>query len=510
MSAGEERAIPLSAVETDWRRLDPRMLLVHPVQTAIQALPALIGALLIRRSQGSEGYWVEAAILAIVVGIGVLRYLTTRFRIHNGQIELRSGVFTKQVIATPADRVRTVDVTAPVFHRLLGLAKVEIGTAGAARHGLVLDALPMAEARRLREELIHHRSLTPAPPDGMSGATGGGSPEPLPPAETTLLTLDLGWVRFAPLTRTGLVSALALLALGFQWVQRYFQAGEIRNGLRNLTRQPMWVDVVALLGGLAVAVCVLAVVGYVLQFWQFRLTRHSGGTLHVARGLLTTRATSIEEKRIRGVEVGEQLLLRSAGGGRLGAITTGLSRREDDRGSALLVPPAPRETVLHVAAEVVGDREALAAPLRQHGPAARRRRYVRAVVPALVLAAGALWVVLAQEWTGWVAAAAAVVLVISPFLARDRYAGLGHYLSAVHLVVRSGSLTRRRDLLRRDGVIGFTIRETFFQRRAGLSSLSATTAAGRQHYTAYDIPRGEAVSLAHAVDPGLLGQFLAS
>ena len=48
-----------------------------------------------------------------------------------------------------------------------------------------------------------------------------------------------------------------------------------------------------------VAVPLMAVIGYLLQFWGFRLTQPRGGTLHVARGLLTTRETSIEEKRLR-------------------------------------------------------------------------------------------------------------------------------------------------------------------------------------------------------------------
>ena len=98
----------LRSVETHWRRLNVRMLLIHPVQEGLRFLPALAGVFILGRTQdrGGGGWW-ELVALAAVVALGFLRYFTTRFRIENGQIELRKGLFTKQVIATPADRVRT-------------------------------------------------------------------------------------------------------------------------------------------------------------------------------------------------------------------------------------------------------------------------------------------------------------------------------------------------------------------------------------------------------------------
>jgi putative membrane protein len=517
----------LEDVATDWRKLNIRMLLIHPVQEGIRFLPALAGVFILGRSQDGGGALWELLALAAVIMLGVLRYFTTRFRIENGQIELRKGLVNKQVIATPADRVRTVDVTAPIFHRMLGLAKVEIGTAGSGSERLVLDSLTVQEARHLREELIHRRnvadtaSVEPRPlsrvPDNAVpgsvtsvGAAAPGSPTAtVGSAETTLLTFDPSWVRFAPLTMTGVLSALAIFGFGNQFLQRYLADSDIGGRLDSLRTHPLWVDIAVGLLGLLIAVSVLAVIGYLLQFWGFRLTRHSGGTLHVTRGLLTTRETSIEEKRIRGVEVGEPLGLRLAGGGRLVAITTGLSRKEQERGSGWLVPSAPWRVVAGVAAAVVGDGEALGAPLQPHGPGARRRRYTRATVPALLLGAAVLALSLLGDWPTWVWLVGFVPALVSPLVARDRYAGLGHHLTARYLVVRSGSFVRRRDLLLRSGVIGFNLQQSFFQRRVGVATLSATTAAGKQSYTAYDIPLDDGVALMYAVDARLVEQFLA-
>jgi putative membrane protein len=47
-----------------------------------------------------------------------------------------------------------------------------------------------------------------------------------------------------------------------------------------------------------------------------------------------------------------------------------------------------------------------------------------------------------------------------------------------------------------------------FQRRAGLTTLTATTAAGRQGYDVQDVEVDEALSVAEALLPGLLDPFL--
>ncbi|GAA1882686.1 PH domain-containing protein [Lapillicoccus jejuensis] len=517
----------LADLETPWRRLDPRMLMIHPVQEIVRFLPALIGAVVVGQSSDTGGRFIELAVLVLAVGVGLLRWATTRFRIEHGQIELRKGLLNRQVIATPADRVRTVDVTAPPFHRVLGLAKVEIGTAGHTKERLVLDSLPTAEARHLREELIHRRRVAadPASPAPYGEPVPGLAPPPAGPAdergfapvwsgddvpgtETELLRLDPRWVGFAPLTLTGVFSALAILGFGNQFLQRYLQRTDLGGAVSGLGEHPLWVDVVVVLVGLVVLVSLLAVVGYALQFWGFRLTRHRGGTLHVTRGLLTTRETSIEEKRLRGVELGRPLGLRLAKGARLQAITTGLSRKERDRGSAWLSPPAPYDVVARVGRDVLEDDEALAGPLHEHGPAARRRRYTRAAVPALVLAvAGWLLVGLAQWWVG-VGVLATLPLLLSPVVAGDRYAGLGHRLLPAHLVVQHGSFVRRRDVLERDGVIGWVVQQSFFQRRVGVAHVLATTAAGKQSYVVRDVPLDTGVAVALAVDPDLLTPFL--
>lgn len=499
--------VPL--VETfPWRRLDQRMLLVHPVQETVKFLPFIVGAFVLGSGGGGVNWWQFVGV-GIPIALGVLRFLTTSYRITPTQVELQRGLVGRKVLTARLDRVRAVELTSSLIHRVLGLAKVEIGTASAGTEGgdkFVLDGLPLEQAREMRAALLHR-----AAPEtrGTSTAAEVNSAE----RDVVLLRFDKRWVRYAPLTSSGNVIAAGILAILGQFGE------SVGDRLSIQTDMFGWVTERSLAAVIPVAVfvflvlflvlgAVFAVLGYLVTNWGFTLSRDAQGrSFHVSRGLLTTSETSLERARVRGLEVIEPLGLRLAGAGRLAAIVTGVSRSESSRSQ--LVPPAPRGVIDAVGSEVLEVSEPLHLTLTQHGPAARRRRYTRAGLGALLLLAAALALAIATPAEWWVVLPALLAVPVALFLATDRYQRLGHALTDDYLVVRSGSLRGRRDVLQRSGIIGWNIQQSWFQRRAGLATLVATTAAGQQAYAAIDIPEGLAIELAHAAVPGLLTPFLA-
>ena len=483
------------SVGDGWQRLDPRMLLVYPVKELGRFLPVLLGVFVAGTASGGPAKWWQLAGVAVPVGLGVLRYVTTSYRIAQGRVELRRGLLNRHVLSTPVDRVRTVDITAPPVHRLLGLTSVRIGTGTASSDDddrLDLDGLPAERARRLRAELL---------------STDAGTSEL---AAAAVLELDPAWVRYAPLTSSGLVIAAGVLGLGSQVIDTL---GGIRVDTSQLSDGAggwsLWIAVPLVLVALLVIVTLLSIGGYVVTNWGFRLSHTGpgrGGAWHLRRGLLTTRETTIDDVRLRGVVVGEPIGLRLAGAARASAIVTGLDRGQAS--SAVLVPPAPREVVTRAAGDVLRTAGPLTADLTGHGPRARTRRYSRALVPTVAAVVVAVLLTLFARLPVWVPVLTVLALPVAAALAADRAAALGHALVDGHFVVRSGSLDRRREALELDGVIGWNLRSTWFQRRVGLTSLTATTAGGRQAVTAIDVPEEVAVRVALAATPDLVTPFL--
>jgi putative membrane protein len=534
-----------ATTEVDWRRLSVRMLLVHPVVESLRALPVIFGLLIVGSRSGGGGWWSLIGV-GVAVALGLLRWATTRYRVTREHIEIQRGLVNRRVVTVPRDRVRSVDITAHVLHRVLGLVKVAVGTGESDRQrheSLVLDGMATGDAARLREELLHQRRPTFASPvlDGMSvpigaavggpataGPTTAGPPGPAVDAgaggytapvsgprysETRLAKLSPAWILYGPFTLSGLVTVGVVLAFAWRTINEAHvnpeRVGIVRSVTDELTAIPIGLAVVEVIIAAMIVIAVLSTLGYVLAFWNFSLTRNEAGTLHIGRGLLTTRATTIEERRLRGVELSEPLLLRAVGAARCIAITTGLRvGRGAERGGSLILPPAPRSEALRVGEDVLGQAAPLTTQLVGHPRPALRRRLTRSLFGAAVLIGLAGLLSWGVSEPVWVIGVAIVAVPLAILVGIDRYRSLGHAVVGHHVVFRLGSLVRRRSALSADGVIGFTLRQSFFQRRSGLVTLTATTAAGRQRYELLDVRAGTAVAIANQALPGILNPFL--
>ncbi|WP_338155636.1 PH domain-containing protein [Arsenicicoccus piscis] len=474
------------------------------------------------------------------MAFAALRWFTTRYRVTPTQVQLKTGVFARQTHTTPLDRVRTVDVTAPVIHRLLGLVRLEIGT-GTHGKGLQLDGLTSGEAEALRVALLHRRraatantaAAAPTDPqhDQADPASGlyADAPtdqhpvhpgdahhldpqhldldlDPSPEPEVELARFDPAWVRYAPFTTSGLLTGLAIFGFAQPFLNRSGLA--VWQWAEDVAEHTAVLVIVAVaLVVVLVVLAVLAMITYVLNYWGLRVVRHGAGTIRVTRGLLTTRATTIEEARLRGVTMGEAVLVRALGGASLDAVSTGL---KGEGGGSTLLPPADRAVVARLADDVLGTAAPLGTPLVQHGPRALRRRWTRALLAGAVVLAPFLVAVLLWGWPWWLLVPAAIPLLASVWLAPARYAALGHALVDDELVTRAGALQRNTTVLETRGIIGWTVQQSFFQRRAGLATLAATTAAGDGVYLVTDVPVEQAWGIALAGTPEAIEPFLAA
>ncbi|GAA1438852.1 PH domain-containing protein [Leifsonia poae] len=490
-----------------WRRLNGRMLLVHPLRELIRYLPVLLIAL-VAGAAGGEPWWAYV-LSGLGVVFGVLRFLTTTYRITPTHVQVRRGVLNRRVLSAPRDRIRSVDVDSTLLHRIFGLAVVKVGTG--ASHGqdeLELNAVAVRDVPALRDELLRLTARADA-----AGLEGPEAPVAEQPAN--LSRWRPGWVRYAPLTLSGVASIVAVAFAALQL--NFFEGGiltrlpVVEQGIGWVTRLPLLTVALWAAAGLVVIASVVAMVRYALAYHRFSIHRSGPDTLHIGHGLIRARQITLDETRLRGVQVSEPLSLRVAGAASAHAIMTGLGRQRG--GVALLAPPGPREEAVRIAAEVLHTRAPLEVPLVGHGPRAHRRRYTRAasfagVLVALALVAQLLGFVGPYVWWAFL-----VIVPASALLAADRWRGLGHALLPGWLIAQSGSLNRRRAVLATEGIIGWTIRRSFFQRRAGLATLIATTAAGRHKVVIPDLPDGqvwpiiEAISLRHEVLSA--GQYLA-
>jgi putative membrane protein len=474
------------------------MLLVHPVHEVLRELPLLIGGIVLGSTTGNQSW--TAAVLAWTVAVGVARWVTTSYRIdadpESGQVQLRTGLLQRKVLSLPRNRIRSVQSDARLLHRMMGLTVLRVSTGQEAKgeHGsgaFELNAVRVDEVPRLRSILLA-ASTQPVDAATAEPVADGG----------VLARWQPSWLRYSPLSVSGLLTIAAaggvLYQSGFIGPLQHWRP--IESALTAVQR----LSVAGIVGVIVVVVLAASVVLAVLRSlltWGNLVLSRQGDALYLQHGLLRVRERTYDMSRLRGGTLRQPVLVRIFGGARLDAVMTGVHGAGE---SSVLLPPCPVATAESVLTGLVGDPDVVTGPLRGHGRRAASRRWTRALgVPVLLgaalAAAAALWgisVVPMWVWPTWIAVTAWCAL-----LAADRIGALGHRVDGSWLVMRSGSVERRRDCIATAGIISWTVRQSPFQRRAGVATLVAATAAGIKRYPLIDVPEEQAWAIAAQASP---------
>lgn len=485
-----------------WHRLERRTVTVTAILMAgvavLAGVPTTIGVGGATSLPMALAWVIPGALLLIGGGClaDYLRWRKTRYRITGTHVEVHKGILFTSRLRLSRDRIRAVDVTAHPVLRWFGLVVLSVGTGeqgggGAASQTIVLNPITKDAGDTLQDALLDQ-------PGGDGGESG----------TQRLATWRPVWTRYAPLSIVTVLLAAAVIGGTFQ-IFDWFGRGELPVVIvTDLAAQFGWPAVIGIgLAALTVLAVLLAVAFYLELWWRYHLERETGGTLRVRRGLLTTRSISLEEERIRGVHLVEPLGIRMAGAARLQVVATGLgSDAQAQSEISTLLPSAPRAAALEVSKHVIGVRPD-AGSLTGHprGARTRRLRWAAMVLTGLLGCWLALFALSAPQWLlGTVAALALASGAALPVLAWDAARNLGHEVTPVHLTTRYGSIRRSTVLLQREGIIGWRLRQSVFQRRLGLASLTAVTAAGRGHYTIIDGGTGQIQSLTEELVAGFL------
>ncbi|GAA2316272.1 PH domain-containing protein [Nonomuraea roseoviolacea subsp. roseoviolacea] len=494
---GRESVAPL--------RLSPKVLLIDPVRMLPSLLLPLVGVLFVGGFSGRSYVWAAVG-LAGTVAFAVVRWATLTYEVLGDRLEIRRSLVSRSVRTIPLERIRGVDVSTPPLHRVLGLAvlKIDTGASGGDEEGR-LDGVTQGEAERLKAVLLRRArpaaAGVPAPAGPLAGEASAARR-----SGRTIIEVPRVWLLYGPLSGAYLLTPFALaggaVGLAFQWGN---DLGFGRDAAWT-AGEWLWHHPYLLLGVAVLLVLAMPFAGglmYAVFNWDFRLMERDG-YLVAERGLINRRNVSLESRRVRGYEIVEGFAERWAGVVRVWAIVTGLG---DSSTRGQLLPDVPRPVAFQVTADAVGPYRA---ELRPHPPIARNRRLFRAVFPWAALTVLA---VLGEAVTGsslwWFLAVPALLLaVLGVPLGLDRYRSLGHGYDGVRLAVRSGSLRRSQAVVERRAVVGWRVRQTWFQRRAGVFTLIAGVGAGKGGYEAVDVSRAQVVGLPVEVTPDWVTPFL--
>jgi len=291
-----------------WHRLHPLSPLIRTGRHLV-ALGILVLLLIFANHSGNNDDFIsDIVVVGIVLIAGVISWLVTRWQVADGVLRIETGLIRRQSLRFPLSQVQAIDVVQTGLARVFGLAELRLRMAGADSSGGRLACLPLADAERLREQLLAmgHAAARPA------GAAGPAS-APAPPRPERVL---------------------------FR-VQSERLAGAIilsRPGAYAGTAIAVVILVIALTGkpGIIVPFLVFGF-GIVTSVWrQFNtefgtVVAEAPDGLRLRSGLVQTAAETIRPGRVQAVRLVEPLFWRAFGWCRLEVDVAGPRQRRENR-----------------------------------------------------------------------------------------------------------------------------------------------------------------------------------
>lgn len=368
--------------------------MLHPASVAVNLLPRtwafvrnawpILLALVLGRGDetaGTADLFLLTFFLAMTVGRTVMHYLTLRYRIAAGRLEIKTGLFNRQARAISPKRVQNIELVQNIFHKASGLVEIRIETASGTEVEGTLSALTEGEAKRLMNAL-----------DKARGQVGRDETE-----EAAAPPLAQNSVR--DLLRYGATSTrFGAAAIGLGILMEMLQIIDPSN-VRDAS------GTFGLLGAVAVVLAIfsgawlLGIGNAVVTHYGFKLSR-GDGSLIAEEGLFTRRRVELPIHKVQMVAFHEPLLRRLVG---IGSVVIETAAARGDRGGTeralTMVPVVARAEVDTVARNALPqlDRSLTDGALDPPHPKALQRGLLRAVIRGTLIAGAVSW------WWGWAA-----------------------------------------------------------------------------------------------------------
>lgn len=496
-----------------WRRLHP----LTPLLRSVQFLYALaLGAFAAWVSAGARLVIPLALLAAAGAALSIIAYLRFRYRLTDENLVITHGILVRRRRVIPRSRIQNVDLRAGLLQQVLGTTTARIETAGGRGTEALLHVVSRAEGSQLRRVLVESRQrrASPAgfPPEDREDHARVEEPAPLPgdtddtdaaPDRAAIVGDRLAGERArgpGSVYRVGLIDLViagatsnragvlvgALLGGDYMfdfmptdWLLRRFlppeliEPGAAVDSLVETASHDVgaFITVLLVLGiAFAVAGWGLSVAASVARFFDFSLAWH-GDELQVSYGLFTRQEKSLRRARIQNVQVEEPILRRWLGLASLRLQTAGYGPgvKASERVETL-APILRRSELGDYLSAVLPGLQWDSIEWRPSHPRSRRRMFLRR---ALVVAVATGVTVLNMGIPGLFLL---LGLALAWILARAHYRHLGHARAGDYVLLREGLWTRRTFIVPIRRIQALHLRQSPFQRRLGLGTLSIDTA----------------------------------
>lgn len=368
------------------------------------------------------------------------------YSFEEGKVKIRKGVIRKSDREIPLKRIQNVDVSRNIVHRVLGISKVGLETAGGNKTEASFRYVELHQAQKIREDVKQ------------------GSPERIDKQdEDSDRTLEYS-ISEKNLMILSAVSVDQRTVFGVLTGLGVFLAGSSSFIQSTGTAPPTSVlGVVAFIG-------LSGIFGFnfatnLEKYYGFKLWRKQN-SLKYERGLLNRKEGTIPMEKIQGLTVDENLLKRILGYSTLKISTAGYSgEKAVKQGSESAIPLDTRANIIGFAQSL----QDLKKPELQPVSSKARIRYTTRYLVIFTSITALAYVFQAPQVIFYVLGA---LYLISPVAGHLKWKNKGYSLGSNHFYARNGFWNRKTMITPYYRVQNIIESQTIFQRRWMISSLT--------------------------------------
>lgn len=481
---------PLTARQPEFHRLHPLTMIVE-VARGLRGLAGVVVIFIIYRIQGSSMdsmEFVYALFGFAALAPAVVRYFTYSFAIHNGQLLIKQGLFTKQHRTIPLDRIQNINTHRGVIHRMLKLVDLRIETAAGGDSEAALSALSEDQAKIVRAQLLAAPGVPIAGPDA-----------PPPERARATFTATPRELTIAGATQNKALAIIAALASVMYLLPRGEE--EAISGVFDFFRNSPAPAVIAMIVvGMLLVGWIFSIITTLVTYYGFELA-FLGTRMRRSYGLLTQVENVVPLRRVQLMRTTETVLQRAFGFCKVYVETAGgfsaqqAQEKQQVTGSSLISPLLESGRFGELSSLVLPDAEANLGSVdwQQISPKTVYRQVRSTVFFSIVLAAaGYYWL----HW--WTLAIIPALIGLGALSGWLRYKTSGW--SDAHQVFcsRTGVLGRLAYYAPVSKIQSVSLSQSPIQRRFGVATLTFRTAAtsGAAAVEVLDLPAETAEHLA--------------
>jgi putative membrane protein len=449
----------------------------HPVAAISRALGLIRGnvvtiiVLLFIGSRSGEAsilIWIGGG-FAFLLLVGTITWWRFLYRIEDGELHIKQGVFVRKDLFLTKDRVQVIDITSGVIQRLFGLVKVDIQTAGSTSREAAIDAVTVEQAREISRLLSPEKMKTdPSTGDAESDAAERSEPE------TTVYKLPGKELLIAASTSGSFGIALSILGTLFSQLEPLVSESQIFEYIINWL--PAQTDAMTFIYIIVIFIIFARLISFfstLFTYGDFSLEVRENEIV-ISRGIFEKKRITVPYNRIQAIHVSEGLIRQPLGYASVHLESAGYG---DDHGtgSIVLFPLIRRGNINqifeNVLPGVVTMIDGVKPPLR-----ALRRYIFRSAFLISAITAGLYWFLNLNEWVWFL-----------PFL--SLYWGWQKYRDAAagyndgQFIFRSRALSKTTASIKSNRVQDISLTQSFFQRRKDLCTVQISVASGDQGKT---------------------------